>query len=117
MRSNTFYLLLTVLLLTGCGKADSSHPAEFPAYETVIPPDRREAAAAWVTATVAAANPYSDEEPEDNIEAAQAAALQLFGEPTLGLRTRRNGVWTFVPIDSLPPEKQAPVRIWAATTP
>jgi hypothetical protein len=103
-------MLWFALLLSGC---DGSSPNEWPAYEYVIPAERRAEAAAWITATVAAANPKSDEEPEDNIAQAEKTALKLFGVPTLGMRTVRNGVWVFIPADDLPANKKDSCLRWA----
>lgn len=77
--------LLAVLLafcLVGCNK---QYPTYEVSYHKVIPAEARDAAAKWVLDTVGAANPHSDEEPEDNIKQAQYSALVLFGELTIGL--------------------------------
>ena len=74
MNRVTLALCCIPLLVAGC----SSYYE--PKYCVVIPDERRAEAAEWVVRCVEAANPKSDEEPEDNIRAAMAAARELFGE-------------------------------------
>lgn len=94
-----------VLLAVGC----SPEPEGRPDYHKVIPAERMDEAIAWVNSTVKAANPMSDEEPEDNIRQAQRTAEEMYGELRLGM-------WfagTFVPIEKLTPTKKARAEEWA----
>ena len=102
--------MIVLFSLVGC---DQSYPNEWPVYQNVILPENRERAAAWVLECVKNANPHSDEEPEDNIAQAQKTATDLFGKPTLGMRMVRNQTWMFIPLENLPPEKQAKCKDWA----
>lgn len=108
-----YTILLLLFLCVGCDTGDPGNPAEWPAYANIIPDSRQQEAAKWILEVVAAANPHSDEEPEDNIAQAEKTALKLFGVPTLGMRMRRNGVWVFVPFDKLSAEKQASCAAWS----
>lgn len=54
-----------------------------PGFDRVIPPENVDRAAAWITATVAAANQSADD-PEESIVEATKSALDLFGEVVPG---------------------------------
>jgi hypothetical protein len=74
--------VVAVLLAVASG---CSQPARItPAYERVIDPAWRDVAASWITITAEAANPKSDEEPEDMLRQLEWTAEWLFGRATLG---------------------------------
>ena len=75
-----FLVLCICLLFMGC-----NDPNTRIGYLLVIPNDQRSVAAQWITDTATAANPKSDEEPEDMLFRLEQIALTLFGKPTVGL--------------------------------
>ena len=95
------FLVLAFLLLTGCSD-DFTAAAyrKWPAYETIIPSNRVSEAATWITQTLATQVSQA-EDTEDNIAMASKQALSIFGVPTWGLRTARNGIWEFTPYEQL----------------
>ena len=78
-----YAIAIAAILLAGCDDSPIDYSI---VYEYRIRPENREAAAAWVQKTVEAANPHSDEEPEDNIAQAEATADRLFGSQVPCLR-------------------------------
>lgn len=72
-------------------------------YQKVIPDNRIDKAAQFITDTVKAANPMSDEEPEDNIREVIKTAKELFGIPELGMKIYDDNFnyGTFVPYKDL----------------
>ena len=94
-------LVLVALLLIGC--SGNSKPIETVGYRKIIPPEDRDRVGKWVTATVAAANPHSDEEPEDNVYQVEKTALEVYGIATLGMWIRPDNCnfAVFVPYDRL----------------
>ncbi len=93
-----FAIPVLFVVIVGC-EAPVDGPREFVAYAVVVPGARRAEAADWLWATIHAANPHSDEEPEDMIARAEESMLVLYGKSTVGIRTERNGIWVFVPYD------------------
>ncbi len=98
--------LLPLILLASCGESYE------PGYKSMIVD--RESAAKWITETVQAANPMSDEEPEDNIRQTEKTAVSLFGESVLGIWEsggdghRR----AFTPYDECTTEHKALIDTW-----
>lgn len=89
------FVFLFSCVFVGCGAVEE--PNHFTTYEKIIPIEKQKEATDWITKTVAAANPHSDEEPEDNILQAHRSAEDLFGVLTIGLMTRINNRWVFIP--------------------
>ncbi len=100
LNSRPTLILLAFLLLAGC------NPDEYVAWENVIPENKKAEAAQWLIDTVEAANPKSDEEPEDSIRQAEKTMIKLYGVPTIGIRTERNHKWVFVPYKLCSPRQQ-----------
>ena len=97
--------LIPLLLLASCGTSYE------PGYKTTITDNP--AAAKWITDTVRAANPMSDEEPEDNIRQAERTAMLLFGEITVGVRKYTDGnCLGFIPYADCTPEHKALIDNW-----
>lgn len=89
--------VLSVFCFMGC----TQYPTYEVNYRKVIPAEKKAEAAKYILDLVAAANPYSDEEPEDNIIQAERTAGDLFGEFTIGLKFKASaGAFTvFIPYD------------------
>ena len=94
-----FAIPVLFMVIVGCGPDAPDVPHESVAYELVVPADKRAEAAAWLLKAIEAANPRSDEEPEDMIERAEESMLKLYGNPTIGIRTWRRPISCFVPYD------------------
>ena len=89
--------VLSVFFFMGC----TQYPTYKVNYQKVIPAEKKDEAANWILDVVSAANPLSDEEPEDNIIQAERTALRLFGVFTVGLDFKaKAGTFTvFIPYD------------------
>ena len=79
--------VLLFLLLVGCVPEKET---EEPEIGVVIPPECTEAARNFMVDLCAAANPHSDEEPEDMIAAAWMATVALYGKSAPGTELRFN---------------------------
>ncbi len=90
-------VILSVFCFMGCMK----YPTHEVSYKKAIPAEKKDAAAVWILDAVKAANPLSDEEPEDNIIQAERTALGLFGVMTIGLDVDLSAAkyTVFVPYD------------------
>lgn len=86
-------------LAVGCGPDAPRVPSEAVAFRIVVPAERRTEAADWLWAAIQAANPKSDEEPEDMIARAEESMLKLYGEVTVGIKTWDGTRHCFVPYD------------------
>lgn len=97
-------LVALCLLAASCG---GYSPGYGPVYED------RDAAAEWITETVRAANPMSDEEPEDNIKQAERTAANLFQINRVGMwRMSGNHRMEFTPLERCTPAHRVLVEAW-----
>jgi len=99
-------LILSIWLTTlaSCGGVDT--PSEAVAYQMYLPDSNREKAAAFISRTVSSANPNVDD-PEESIEEASRAAIQIYGVRTIGIDTWRNGQGGFIPYHECSPRQRA----------
>ena len=81
-------------------------------YDTIIPEASQQYALEMINSIVAAANPKSDEEPEDNIREARETVLELLGERVIGIKFRTNSIWTFIPYKQLSGKQKMLVDKW-----
>ena len=66
----------------------------------------------WIIETVRAANPHSDEEPEDNIIQAERTALRIFGERKLGMEFYTDGIRVAIPYEQLNERQKKACERW-----
>jgi len=95
---------LIVALLASCGERYE------PGYGGVYYDP--EVAGEWITETVRAANPMSDEEPEDNIAQAERTATGLFQRTVPGMWDTNRRPWRFTPLYDCTPQHRAIVEEW-----
>lgn len=92
-------LALAIVLITAPGTGTPPPPPPEPAPNwPVIPDERREAAAKWMVEMCAAANPHSDEEPEDLVLEVGRQAQLLFGKPAVCEIRAQGGNYYWVPV-------------------
>lgn len=107
-------LVFVSVLFTAC--SDIVGPTSlidgYVAYDFVIPKDKRELAVKMVQDIVLAANPKSDEEPEDYIAEARRTVRRLLGDRKVGMKIRSNGDWVFIPYEELNTPQKATVDEW-----
>lgn len=102
-------IMLLAVLSVFCFMGCTQYPTQKANYQRVIPAEKKVEAAKYIMDLVAAANPHSDEEPEDNIIQAERTAVALFGVVTFGLDFRAsNQTYTiFIPYDKCTPSQKS----------
>lgn len=107
--------MMMCLPLVACGSGDlngQSHITGYISYGTVISEADKRYALEMIRDIVGAANPMSDEEPEDYIKEAKNTVLDLLGERIVGMKFNSNGVWTFIPYKQLSEGQKLLVDKW-----
>lgn len=99
---------------TGCGQRSAPRVYEYVTTKVVIPEERRAEAARWIIDTVNAANPKSDEEPEDNIAQAEKTADRLFGQTSFGVAVGTQYNIHFIPLSQCGPRHRAMIETYLA---
>lgn len=88
------YLLGLLAVSTGCSsepnKTSQGQELRFMMYKLQIPEELKASSRHWTLKCIAAANPQSDEEPEDMIKQCEYTALELFGVNTRLYRIQPN---------------------------
>ena len=106
---------IVVLLAAGfflCACVPTGLSEEVRIYK-IIPEAKKKVAAAWIIKVVTAANPHSDEEPEDNIKQAEKTAIELFGVQTVGiLMSNVYGYYEFIPYERCNERQKALINKW-----
>lgn len=69
-------IIVFALIVSGCEELQHG-------YVYIVPEENKEECRAWVKTCIEKANPMSDEEPEDMIQACLVAGSQLFGQCVL----------------------------------
>ena len=88
MKRRTFLQAITALIL--CVSCDTPEdPSVWVEVRNEIPEDSRDAYLADLTHLVSAANPMSDEEPEDNILQAERTLHRAYAVPTVGVAVQK----------------------------
>lgn len=80
------FIVLLCISTTGCrsepNKTSQEQEFRFMMYKLQIPEELKASSRHWTLKCIAAANPQSDEEPEDMIKQCEYTALELFGVNT-----------------------------------
>ncbi len=95
--------MLMMISMTACNieVAGDDYPKESIGYYYFVPDSLKPEMRKWIIETVRAANPHSDEEPEDNIIQAERTALRIFGERKLGMEFYTDGTRVAIPYEKL----------------
>lgn len=91
---------LVVLSLYACKPENPCDDGEV-GYYYFVPDSLKPIMREWITKTITAANPKSDEEPEDYILQTQRTARRIFGVPRLGLRFQEYYDYYYIRYDNL----------------
>lgn len=105
-------ILVILTMQNGCTPNQEFHTMkETIQYAYVIPPENLTLARSWIIELTYAANPHSDEEPEDYIQQVETTAYKLFGELTIGMRVYATGYkGNFLPYDKCNARQQAVIN-------
>jgi len=105
---------LIFIMLNSCNVtvAGDDYPDISIGYYYFVPDSLKPEMRQWILYVVKAANPHSDEEPEDNIIQAEITGRRLFGEKKLGMEFYTDGKRVTIPYKELNGWQKAMCEKW-----